>query len=185
MILSGLILAAVMVLVLVRPRGLGVAWPALGGAAACLALALVKPADTLAVLAMTWNAGLALVGLLVLSAVLEANGAFRAAAHRIARASGGDGRKLFLGLCALTAAATTLLANDGAILILTPIVAELATLLALPAAGAMAYLFAVGFLCDALSTLLPPSNLTNLLLADALHLTPGSFFLHMLAPTAR
>ena len=61
---------------------------------------------------------LALVGLMLLSATLEANGAFRAAAHAIARSARGDGRRLFVGLALLTAGAATLLANDGAILIL-------------------------------------------------------------------
>ena len=181
--LAAAALAAVMATVIARPRGLPIALSALVGAVACVALRLVSPRDLLHVLGLTWNATLALVGLMLLSATLEANGAFRAAAHAIARRANGDGRRLFVGLALLTAAAATLLANDGAILILTPIVAELAATLAFTEAQAIAYLFAVGFLCDALSTLLPTSNLTNILMADALGLNAGSFFAHMLAPT--
>lgn len=182
-LLPSLILAAVVVLAVWRPRGLPVALPAGLGALACLALGLVSARDLVRVAGLTWNATLALCGLMLLSATLEANGAFRAAAHRIARIAGGDGRRLFVGLALLTAAAATLLANDGAVLILTPIVAELATTLAFSEAQAIAYLFAVGFLCDAGSTLLPTSNLTNILMVDGLKLNAAAFFLHMLTPT--
>jgi arsenical pump membrane protein len=180
---ASLVLGAVMILVIARPRNLPIALAAVLGAGASMALHLVTVRDVVHVLSLTWNATLALVGLMLLSATLEANGAFAAAAHAIARASRGDGRRLFVGLALLTAGAATLLANDGAILILTPIVAELAAVLAFTEAQAIAYLFAVGFLCDALSTLLPTSNLTNILMVDTLHLNAGSFFAHMLLPT--
>jgi arsenical pump membrane protein len=180
---ASLILAAVMLLVIVRPRNAPIALSALAGAGATLALHLVSLRDVVRVLGLTWNATLALVGLMLLSATLEANGAFRAAAHAIARSARGDGRRLFVGLALLTAGAATLLANDGAILILTPIVAELAATLAFTEAQALAYLFAVGFLCDALSTLLPTSNLTNILMVDALRLNAGAFAAHMILPT--
>ena len=156
---------------------------AVAAAVAVFACGMVSARDVVHVLGLTWNAMLALVGLMLLSATLEANGAFRAAAHAIARSARGDGRRLFVGLALLTAGAATLLANDGAILILTPIVAELAEALAFTEAQALAHLFAVGFLCDALSTLLPTSNLTNILMVDTLGLNAGSFFAHMLLPT--
>ena len=180
---AAIVLGAVMLLVIARPRNLPIAAAAVLGAGASWLLHLVSLRDVVHVLGLTWNATLALVGLMLLSATLEANGAFRAAAHAIARTARGDGRRLFVGLALLTAGASTLLANDGAILILTPIVAELAAALAFTEAQSIAYLFAVGFLCDALSTLLPTSNLTNLLMVDALGINAGAFFAHMLLPT--
>jgi arsenical pump membrane protein len=178
-----LILAAVMALVVWRPRRLPVAVPASVGALVCIGFGLVPLHAVVRVLALTWNAMLTLVGLMILSGTLEANGAFRAAAHRIAHAAGGGGLRLFVGLSLLTAGATTILANDGAVLILTPIVAELALALALSERQAIAYLFAVGFLCDGTSTLLPTSNLTNILIVDGLGINVGAFFVHMLLPT--
>jgi arsenical pump membrane protein len=79
--------------------------------------------------------------------------------------------------------ATTLLANDGAILLITPIVAELTTALGFSPGVALAYLFSTGFLCDALSTVLPTSNLTNILLIDTLHARAGTFIVSMLLPS--
>lgn len=178
-----LVLAAVMALVIARPRRLPVAVPASLGALVCLAFGMARLHDVARVLGLTWNAMLTLVGLMLLSGTLEANGAFRAAAHRIAHTAGGGGLRLFVGLSLLTAGTTTILANDGAVLILTPIVAELAAALALSEGQAIAYLFAVGFLCDATSTLLPTSNLTNILLVDGLRIDAGAFFMHMVLPT--
>ena len=83
---ASLVLGAVMLLVVARPRNLPIALPPLPGAGASLALHLVTVRDVVHVLSLTWNATLALVGLMLLSATLEANGAFRAAAHAIARA---------------------------------------------------------------------------------------------------
>src|SRR5262245_4938465 len=139
---AALVLAAVLALVVTRPRNLPIALSAALGAGACVLLGLVGRRDLVHVLSLTWNATLALGGLMLLSATLEANGAFRAAAHAVARTARGDGRRLFVGLALLTAGASTVLANDGAILILTPIVAELAAALALSEAQAVAYLFA-------------------------------------------
>jgi arsenical pump membrane protein len=180
--LSAAIFAIARVLMIVQPRGLDVTWSAVGGAAACLAFGLVGWHDVTRVLGQTWNATLALIGLMLLSAVLDENGCFRAAAHWVARRARGSGRALFVGLCVSSAVAAALLANDGAILILTPIVIELAELLALPRDATIAYLFAVGFLCDAMSATLPASNLTNILLMDAMAIAPGELGARMALP---
>jgi arsenical pump membrane protein len=182
LIAAGFVLVLVLALVIWRPRGLSVAWPAAVGAMLMLALGLVSVRDVETVVLRTWDATLALVGLMLLSSLLEANGTFRAAAHQVARASKGSGWRLFIGLALLTAVATVIVANDGAVLILTPVVADLAELVELPAAATLGYLFATGFLCDALSTLLPTANLTNILLVDTLHVHTSAFVAKMAAP---
>lgn len=173
-------LVVVLALVLWRPRGLPVAWTATGGALLAAALGLVGVEDARALVDRTGNATVALVGLMWLSATLDASGAFRAAAHAIARRSDGSGPRLFFGLGLLTAAATAFIANDGAILVLTPIVIELAQLLALPRAATVAFLFATGFLCDAFSIVLPTANLTNLILVDVTRIDGGLFLARMI-----
>jgi arsenical pump membrane protein len=170
----------VLTLVLWRPRGLPVAWTATGGAVLAAALGLIDLDDARALVARTGNATVALVGLMWLSATLDASGAFRAAAHAIARRSGGSGPRLFIGLGLLTAAATAFIANDGAILVLTPIVIELAELLALERAATVAFLFTIGFLCDAFSIVLPTANLTNLILVDVTRIDGGLFLARMI-----
>jgi arsenical pump membrane protein len=160
-----------------------VAWTATGGAALAGALGLVGLDDLRALVDRTGNATVALVGLMWLSAVLDASGAFRAAAHAIARRSGGSGPRLFVGLGVLTAAATAFIANDGAILVLTPIVVELAALLGMERAATVAFLFATGFLCDAFSIVLPTANLTNLILVDVTRID-GGLFLSRMIPSA-
>ncbi|MCW5807273.1 MAG: hypothetical protein KIT31_33265 [Deltaproteobacteria bacterium] len=180
---AGAVLVVVMVGATWRPRGISIAWFALGGALICGALGLVSFADLEQIATRTWDAALALIGLVLISAVLDANGAFRAAAHRVARAGGGSGMRLFWGTCGLAFATTSVLANDGAILLVTPIVADLMRRLACPPRTAIAFLFATGFVCDALSTLLPTSNLTNILLVDTLGVGTFAFVGRMALPT--
>lgn len=177
------LLLVVVGLVIWRPRGLHVAVPAVVGAVLCLALGWIGADEVKTVVSLTWNATLTLIGLMLLSAVLDKNGAFRWAAFKVARWSKGDGQRLFLGLCLLTTISTAILANDGAILLVTPMVLELGRVLALPSAATFAWLFATGFLVDALSTPLATSNLTNILLADALAIAPVAWLREMLVPT--
>ena len=177
------LLLVVVVLVVWRPRNLHVAVPAVGGALVAALLGWVGRTEVTRVFALVWNATATLIGLMLISSLLDKNGAFRYAAMGVARASGGNGRRLFVALCLLATVSTAILANDGAILLVTPMLLELGRLLALPTATTFAYLFATGFLIDALSTPLVSSNLTNILLADGLQLPLGVFASRMLAPT--
>lgn len=94
-------------------------------------------------------------------------------------------RKAFLLLtlcCALTSA---VLANDGAILIFTPLVLGLF----LRARNAttpqiIAFLFATAFMCDISSNPLIISNLTNIITANFYHIGFGDFARTMFAPNA-
>ena len=73
-----------------------------------------------------------------------------------------------------------LFANDGGILILTPIALELADTLKLHRAATLAFAFAVGFVVDATSFPLTISNLVNIVVADALHLGFAPYAARML-----
>ncbi|AGY59224.1 ArsB/NhaD family transporter [Gloeobacter kilaueensis] len=181
--LALLIFVAVLLLVLARPYRLPVAYPAVAGAALMLLLGAVQPADVLQVVRLSWDAVLTLIALVILSMALRANGFFRWAALQVVRRSGGNGRVLLVVLIALTALVAAILANDGAVLILTPLAWELMDELEVDPPGRFAYLFAVGFVCDAASTPLLVSNLTNILFADAFGLDFLSFARTMALPT--
>ena len=124
--LAVLIVLGTVALVVWQPRGLGAARAATLGAVVALLAGVVHLSDLPTLWGATWNATLTLVGLIVLSLLLDAAGLFRWAALHVARWGGGSGRRLLallVGLCAVVAA---LYANDGGVLILTPIVLELA-----------------------------------------------------------
>lgn len=165
-----LVFLVTVALVVWQPRGLKPAWAALGGAAAALLLGVVRPADVGVVWHATWNATLTLVGLIVMSLLLDGAGFFRWAALHLARWGRGRDPALFVLLIVFTALVSALFANDGAVLILTPVALELAEVLTLDRAATLAFALAVGFVVDATSLPLPVSNLVNIVVADAFHL---------------
>src|SRR5699024_11810895 len=83
-------------LVIWQPRGLGIGWSALGGAALALLTGVVHLADLPVVVGIVWNATLAFVGIILISSVLDACGFFEWAALHVARWGRGRGRRLFV-----------------------------------------------------------------------------------------
>jgi len=182
MVVAALILVAVLALVILRPRKLDVAWFAGGGALLALALGLLSARALGAIVHDTWDAAVTLIALFVLSESLDANGFFNWAALRLARVANGSGWRLYGLALLLTTATTALLANDGAVLMLTPIFARLLTKIYPMRRLQLPYIFAVGFLADAMSALFVPSNLTNIIIADANGLSFGRVALWMALP---
>lgn len=179
-LLATALLLAVLALVLRRPRGLTVAWPAGVGALLALATGLLSVGALRTIVGDTWDAAATLIALFLLSEALDSTGFFTWAALWLARAAHGSGWRLYALALALTTLVTALLANDGAILMLTPIFATLFLRIYPDSASRMPFILATGFFADAMSGLLVPSNLTNIILADANHLS----FLRVLSWTA-
>ena len=92
-------------------------------------------------------------------------------------------RKMFIALCVFCALTSAVLANDGAILIFTPLVLGL-FLRARNATNPqiIAFLFATAFMCDISSNALTISNLTNIITARFYHIGFGDFARIMLLP---
>lgn len=175
-----LILALTVVLVVWRPGGLNEAWYAALGAVLALISGVVALHDLPTLWHATWNATLTLISLIALSLLLDAAGLFRWAALHVARWGGGSGRRLLSLLVGFSALVAALFANDGGVLILTPIVLELAQALKLNRAATVAFALAVGFVVDAASLPLPISNLTNIIAADTLNWSFGEYVRVML-----
>lgn len=179
----GGILLAVVGLVIWRPRGLGVAWPAGVGALLVVLLGLVSLTTLHLIFLDTWDAAATLIALFILSEALESNGFFTWAALHLARLARGSGIRLYVLILLLTTGVTALLANDGAVLMLTPIFVTLLTKVQPEARLRLPFLFAAGFFADAMSGLFIPSNLTNIILGDAAHLSFLRSALWMFPPT--
>jgi arsenical pump membrane protein len=143
-------------------------------------LRVIDLKDIQEVLLTTWQLVVMLLAMMVISIVVDKAGFFKWLAIHAARASSGNGRRLFLNTFLIGTAVTTVISNDATALIITPIVYGFVSELNL---NSVPFLLVCTFIADTASLSLPVSNLTNLLVYDQLGLSFIPYIRAMFLPT--
>jgi arsenical pump membrane protein len=160
------IFLATLALVIKQPAGLGIGTSAWLGAGVALLVGVVSIQDIPVVWAIVWDATFTLISLILISLVLDAAGFFEWSALQVARLARGSGLRLFVFTILLTAVMAALFANDGAVLILTPVVIEMLRVLRFQPVAMMVFMVATGFVADSASLPFKISNLVNIIAAN-------------------
>lgn len=182
MIIASLIFLITLILIIWQPYGIKVGTTSVIGAIVALLTGVVSFKDVLIVSDIVWDATLSFIGIIILSMILDSIGFFEWCAIKMAKFSKGNGHLMFVYTMILGSFISALFANDGAVLILTPILLANIKILKLNHKTILAFLLAGGFISDSASLPFVFSNLTNIVTANYFEIGFARYLSNMIVP---
>ncbi|MEZ4520516.1 MAG: ArsB/NhaD family transporter [Thermomicrobiales bacterium] len=174
------IVGACLVLTLSRSFGINEGIWTLGGASLLVLAGALPPSEAARTIYDLLGVGIFLAGLFWLSLAAERAGLIEILGNKVVDCSGGDGRLLLVAVVLLASATTAMFSNDGTVVLVTPVVIQLCQRMRV---DPLPYAFAVTFVTDTASSIVPVANPVNVLFAERLDLTFGSHIVYLAVPT--
>ncbi len=166
-----IIFITTLILVLKKPKNIGIGYSALIGALITVLLGISTFTDIITVFNIVWNATFTFISVIIISLILDEAGFFEYIAYKLALYAKGNGKKLFVLIILLGSAISAVFANDGTALILTPIVYAILIRSNTPKNKILPFIMATGFIADTSSIPFIVSNLVNLVTAGYFNIT--------------
>ncbi|MCL6577113.1 MAG: arsenic transporter [Kyrpidia sp.] len=178
-----LIFLLTVLFVMWRPHGINEAIPTTVGAVFISLLGVVPFTDITRILGIVNGASITILSTIVMSIVLQSIGFFRWVAFNLVDRARGSGVLLYWYVNLLCFLMTMFFNNDGSILITTPIIIQITTLLHLKREQKMPYLLSGALVATAASAPIGVSNLANLIALKIVGLDLNTYAAMMFVPS--